>query len=105
MLYLTRMEDGRLDLHKEPLSVDSLVKEVIADFKLTHPQHALRLNSGENVEVYADRQKLNQVLINLIANAIKYSPESFVVDISVARADNEVRIDIADYGIGIDEKD
>lgn len=105
MLDLTRIEDGRLDLHKEPLSVDSLVKEVIADFKLTHPQHSLRLNSAGNVEVYADRQKLNQVLINLIANAIKYSPESFVVDISVARAEDEVRIDIADYGIGIDEKD
>ena len=105
MLDLTRIEDGRLDLHRELLPIESLVEEVIADFKLTHPQHSLRLNSAGNVEVYADRQKLNQVLINLIANAIKYSPESFVVDISVTRAEDEVRIDIADYGIGIEEKD
>ena len=105
MLDLTRIEAGRLDLHKEFLPVDSLVAEVIDDFKLSHPQHSIRLKSARNVQVYADRHKLSQVLINVIANAIKYSPETLVVDISIVCAEKEVRIDIKDYGIGIDEKD
>jgi PAS domain S-box-containing protein len=105
MLDLTRIEAGRLDLRKETFTLDSLVAEVVEDFELSHHQHHFRLSAESGIDVSADRHKISQVLINLIANALKYAPESDIIDISVTRADNEVLIAVRDYGIGIDEKD
>jgi PAS domain S-box-containing protein len=105
MLDLTRIDAGRLDLKKEPLMLDALAIEVIEDFRLSHQQHYFHLNSESNVEVMADKHKISQVLINLIANAVKYAPDSNVVDISITSTANEAFISIRDYGIGIDEKD
>jgi PAS domain S-box-containing protein len=105
MLDLTRIEAGRLDLKREPFFLDALVAEVIEDFRLSHQQHYFHLTSEHSIQIDADRHKLSQVLINLIGNAIKYAPNSDVVNISLMNAGDEVLIKIQDYGIGIDEKD
>ncbi|MEJ7559936.1 MAG: PAS domain-containing sensor histidine kinase [Pedobacter sp.] len=105
MLDMTRIEAGRLDLRKESLLLDVLVTEVIEDFMLTHQQHHFNLNVERDIEVNVDRHKISQVLINLISNAIKYAPDSKVIDISLTTADKVANIRIRDYGIGIDEKD
>jgi PAS domain S-box-containing protein len=105
MLDLTRIESGRLHLHQETVRIDKLVEEVVDDFKLSHPQHSFRLTSAGSAEVSADRHKISQVLINLIANAIKYSPESNIVDIAIRYSAKKIEIEIKDYGIGVDEKD
>lgn len=55
-------------------------------------------------EVFADYQKIQQILYNLISNAIKYSPENDVIDIAVLRSDNSFKIAVHDNGIGIDPK-
>jgi two-component system sensor histidine kinase VicK len=105
MLDLTRIEAGRLDLRKRQFLLDELVSEVVEDFRLSHQQHYFHLSLESNIEVVADRDKISQVLINLIANAVKYAPASDVVDIAVIATGSEVLISIRDYGIGIDEKD
>lgn len=105
MLDLSRIDAGRMDLKKEPFLIDGLVVEVVEDFRLSHQQHFFHLNVAEGIEVNADRDRMSQVLINLIANAIKYSPTHDLVDISVAQIGNEVQISVKDYGIGIEEKD
>ena len=64
-----------------------LVKDMPADF-----------------EVFADYQKIQQILYNLISNAIKYSPENNEVEISVSADDEKFRISVHDNGIGIDKK-
>lgn len=105
MLDLTRIDAGRLDLKKEPFLLEALVMEVVEDFRLSHQQHFFHLDLQSGIEVFADRHKISQVLINLIANAIKYAPDSDVVDISLLTLGNQVLVRIKDYGIGIDEKD
>lgn len=105
MLDLTRIEAGRLDLKKEPFLLNSLVREVVDDFRLSHQHHSFRLSAETEIEVNADRHKISQVLINLIANAVKYAPNSNVVDIIIIPSANEALVEIIDYGIGIDEMD
>ncbi|RQO74340.1 hypothetical protein DBR43_02790 [Pedobacter sp. KBW06] len=105
MLDLTRIEAGRLDLRKEPFLIDALVAEVVEDFRLSHQQHHFHLSSETDIQVIADRNKISQVLINLIANALKYAPDSEVVDITLMTTKTEVLIAVRDYGIGIDERD
>lgn len=106
MLDLSRIDAGRMDLKVEHFAIDVLVKEVVEDFRLSHQQHFFHLKTEAEVFVTADRDRISQVLINLIANAIKYSPKSNRVDISVKTTiDSEILISIKDYGIGIEEKD
>lgn len=105
MLDLSRIDAGRMDLKMGQFSVDGLVLEVVEDFRLSHQHRFFHLDVGTGVEVTADRDRMSQVLINLIANAIKYSPSSDVVDISVRLIGDEVQVSIKDYGIGIERKD
>ncbi len=58
----------------------------------------------EDFEVFADYQKMQQILYNLISNAIKYSPENDIIDIKVSSSDESYKIAIHDNGIGIDKK-
>lgn len=105
MLNMTRIEAGRLDLHKETILLSQLAEEVVADFRLSHQQHVIRLQTAPGVQIFADRHKITQVLINLIENAIKYAPESHIVDFRVNETAEQVEIQVQDYGIGIQEKD
>lgn len=105
MLDLSRIDAGRLDLKLEEFAIDDLVTEVVEDFRLSHQQHFFHLQAQSQVNISADRDRISQVLINLIANAIKYSPTKNVVDVAVNLVGNQVLISIRDYGIGIEEKD
>jgi len=105
MLDLSRIESGRLDLRKEPFLLDELLNEVVEDFRLSDQQHRFNLSAEKDIRVIADRNKISQVLINLISNAIKYAPSSDQVDISLQVSAQNVLVGIRDYGIGIDEKD
>ena len=56
-----------------------------------------------NCDVFADKDRISQVVINLISNAVKYSPSAEKVEISVKRVDNKAQVCVRDYGIGIPE--
>jgi PAS domain S-box-containing protein len=105
MLNMKRVEAGRLELRKEQFPLDVLIAEVVADFQLSHQEHHFNLNLETGTNVYADRHKISQVMINLVANAIKYAPHSQELNISLRKAADEAIITVQDYGIGIDEKD
>ena len=64
----------------------------------------LKINMDEDFEVFADYQKIQQILYNLVSNAIKFSPENEIVDISVSYNEDIFRIAVHDNGIGIDKK-
>lgn len=106
MLDLTRIESGRLDLHKEPTALDEIVGTVVEDFQLTHPDHVLNLNIDATAIVDIDRNKIVQVLVNFISNAIKYAPKSKQVDINVFLDKNgHAGVSVRDYGIGISKEE
>ncbi|PWS33870.1 PAS domain-containing protein [Pedobacter paludis] len=105
MLDLTRIETGRLDLHKENVNLNELINEVAGDFKLTNPDREFILNHNAEVTAELDHDKIAQVLINLISNAIKYSPAKSPVQISISKENEQLQVSITDKGIGISEKD
>ncbi|MHB1452348.1 MAG: sensor histidine kinase [Saccharofermentanales bacterium] len=61
--------------------------------------------TGDSVKLHADKDKLKQVFINLLSNALRYTPEGGKTEIAMAASNDEVRIDITDTGIGIPEED
>jgi PAS domain S-box-containing protein len=105
MLDLSRLDAERLDLRLETLDINALVKQVVNDFRISHTQYVFNITSFDEIHVTIDKDRVSQVLINLIANAIKYSPDNKIIDISVLPVNDQVQIAIQDYGIGIDKKD
>ncbi|MBC7867752.1 MAG: PAS domain S-box protein, partial [Gloeobacteraceae cyanobacterium ES-bin-316] len=106
MLDLSRIESGKLDLQKTSFILNELIVETIQDVLQTSKKHIIKLEEGCVCSVYADRDRMAEVLINFINNAVKYSPESGNIEVKIWEAgNNQVAVSVKDYGIGIDEKD
>lgn len=106
MLDLSRLEDNKLTLQKEIFEINGLVGETIEDMSYSNANHEIILHNDYQGFVEGDRDRIGQVLINFIANAIKYSHDNKPIDIRITLADkNYVAVSISDYGIGIEEKD
>lgn len=101
LLDVSRLQAGRLQFHFTKFDLNSLVKEVISNVQSTAPTHRI-IKEGESPSlVNADRDRIEQVLINLITNAVKYSPGANKVIIRVSESDKEVIVSVTDFGIGI----
>lgn len=83
-----------------------LSQDVINNFasRIEEKQHTVTIE-GEKVTVFADKDKLNQVLTNLLNNAIKFTPSKGEISFHINKKDKEVQLSIEDNGIGIKEED
>jgi two-component system phosphate regulon sensor histidine kinase PhoR len=107
LLELSRIEGGIRGLAPEPVDAAALARDLLQDLK---PRlDAGQLQAGVRAEpaprALADRRALEQVLLNLLDNAIKYSEKGGRIEIAVSGSAPWVRIDVADTGIGIPEAD
>ena len=109
VLDISRAETGDLRLSLEPVSLDGVVEEVVgmlAPIAATRQVHMTVTASAEPVHVRADRQRLKQVIVNLIDNAIKYNRRDGQVRLTIAPAgDGRVRLTVTDTGRGISDHD
>jgi PAS domain S-box-containing protein len=105
LLDLTRIESGKLELQKTEFVLDDLLKETVSDMRHTTSQHRIVLRNDFMGNIFADKDRISQVLVNLLTNAIKYSPDADCIEIDVKENGNMINIKIKDYGIGIEEKD
>lgn len=104
ILDISRLEDGRLDMQKNDFRLDELVKETVQDILFATNTHNVVIKEIFDCTVHADKNRIGQALINLVNNAIKYSPENKNVEISMATPKaGYVAINIKDQGIGIEE--
>lgn len=101
LLNLSRMQTGQIDYRPECFAVDALLQETVENVQGTTQSHRLILAGQAQVEVFADRDRIGQVLINLLNNAIKYSPGADSVLIHVAKERGQVIVSVQDFGIGI----
>src|SRR5579872_3496825 len=76
LLDVTRLEGGQLPLRESAFAFDELVEEVVADIQLTAEQHSIIIEGHTHATIRADRERIGQVLTNLLTNAIKYAPDS-----------------------------
>ena len=102
LLDLSRLQTGKFTLHEEPFDLEQLVQQVVEDIQSTTTSHHLLFENVAPVTVYADRGRIEQVLINLIINAVKYSPQSDKVYIRLTEDDSTVTVSVQDSGRGID---
>lgn len=104
LLILSRIESHQMPMISEPLDIAELVLSVAEGIKKQGDDKAIdiSIDVGANIpKVLGDRVRLEQVVVNLLDNAIKYTPTGGKVFVSVVNDGTEVRIDVRDTGIGI----
>jgi PAS domain S-box-containing protein len=101
LLDLSKMQAGQLDYREERFDLDALVQEIVENVQETTQTHHLLLEGQTQAEVFGDHDRIGQVLINLLNNAIKYSPQADRVLIHVAKSQNMALVSVQDFGIGI----
>lgn len=101
LLDATRLEGGKLPLRESTFAFDALVEEVIADIQLTAEQHAIIREGWTHATIRADRDRIGQVLTNLLTNAIKYAPDSKIIQVKLTGDTQSVTVCVQDAGPGI----
>jgi PAS domain S-box-containing protein len=102
LLDVSKIQGGKLELGMESFDFLALVAETVEMVQPLTTTHQVILNGDfEQLPIYADRQRIEQVIINLLNNAIKYSPKADKVEVSVLRSEDELTVVIKDFGIGI----
>jgi PAS domain S-box-containing protein len=96
-----KMRTGKLKLRKQRFQLEDLIAEVIGNFQYTISSHIVKRTDDNRVQVHADSARIHQVLVNLISNAIKYSPEAKKVNVSQRLVDGSVVVSVQDFGMGI----
>lgn len=106
LLTISRLEQEDFQLDLQKVAIDSILKEILPPLKekaqLTHIQ--LSIEVEDRLEMTADRNKIKEMMINLLTNAINYTPEFGAVSFLISQRDKQVYIEVKDTGIGISEK-
>jgi PAS domain S-box-containing protein len=100
LLNTTKIEQGQLALNQTTFPVSDIMDCCCSQIEL-EGLFLLKYVGDHSIMLYADQQKIEQVVINLVNNAMKYAPDSLVVAIKVERLDSSVKITVIDEGPGI----
>lgn len=100
-----KMRSGKLRLKKQRFQLEELIAEVVGNFQYTISSHIVERTDDTKVRVYADKARIHQVLVNLISNAIKYSPDADRVIVSLIPERDKVTVSVKDFGMGIPKEE
>ena len=104
LLDVSKIQSGKIIFNKEEFEAHELVKESIEGIQNTSEQHTIKLVKSVRQTLYGDRFRLEQVLHNLLTNAIKYSPRAKRIIVRMSKTKTSVVISVQDFGIGIAPK-
>src|ERR1700760_1071242 len=105
---ISKLESGEIPVNYSKFRINDLIKEVFESLELKAREHHIKLifkeKYDEPVLVNADREKIRQVLVNLIDNSFKYGNEGGTTAVSIFELHDQVLVEVTDDGIGIEEK-
>ena len=106
LLNMTRLEAGAMHIHPESCDVQDLIGSVLEQFGARLENRSVKINLADNLPlIQLDFVLVGQVLVNVIDNALKYSPPNSSIDIHAKIVNNKLQISIADRGVGIPKGD
>lgn len=101
LLDVTKVNAGKLQYNHTHFDFNEMINFVIEDLQHTTEHHQIMQNLEEVGQVFADRERVSQVLTNLISNAIKYSPNTEKIIVHTSIVGENVEVCVEDFGIGI----
>lgn len=107
LLTLARFDAKTTTLHAQTIDLNQLIKDAVEAIQVLAVQKDITLqsNSAHTVDILADKNQLKRLVLNILDNAIKYTPAGGKISVDLRQGKNSVDIDIADTGIGIPEKE
>jgi two-component system, OmpR family, phosphate regulon sensor histidine kinase PhoR len=106
MLDLSRIEQNELELQREEFNLNKQVEEIVEDLTYSNKDIEVKIEHDCDCNVVADKDRIGQVIINFVNNALKYSPDDNRVEVRIFREqEDNVAVSVKDFGIGIDEKE
>lgn len=100
LMNVTKIQNGQLSLNKSRFNLAKLINDCCNHVK-ADDSYKFIMEGNNDVEVNADYQRIDQVIVNLVNNAIKYAPESKTIKFNIVKEIAVVRVSIQDFGIGI----
>ena len=104
LLDFSKIESGKLKFNKKYFSLEVVLKDVLDVMQQSNPQVKLIKKGTIGEEIYGDEMRIEQVIVNLISNAIKYAPESEEIHINTEQHDDEIFLSVTDFGMGMSEE-
>ncbi len=103
LLDLAHIREDKVELHLAVFDLIGLVDETVQDYRTTHPNRHLLWNWPEEnpISVYADRDRVQQVLSNYLTNALKFAPATEPIQVGIIREATRVRVWVQDRGPGL----
>jgi len=101
LLDVTKINSGKLQFNDQEFDFNQLMNELLEDLQRTMVKHTIEKRFEPTGIVYGDRDRIGQVITNLITNAVKYSPNADKIIVYNSVKDDEVTLCIEDFGIGI----
>jgi signal transduction histidine kinase len=101
MLDVSRVKAGRLEIEPQKTDLVSLLRGIVDNAERNTPKHSISLRAPRAITASIDPLRLEQVLVNLVDNAVKFSPSGGSIDVEVSKDGRSARIAVTDHGIGI----
>ena len=102
LLDVSKIEAGKMKMVFSEIDFDELVQETVKDFELTSPTHKIILSGGKTrATIKGSKARLEQVIHNILSNAVKYSPQENEVFVNLTKEKNFVTLSVKDEGIGL----
>ena len=101
LLDVSKIKANKFEMEEKTFDFDMLAHEIVKSCQLLSPKHIILIQGETKAMIRGDRGSISRVFINLIVNAIKYSPREDKIIITLSHTSKEVCVDVQDFGIGI----
>lgn len=101
LLNVSKIQAGKMQYCISEFDFDELVNDTVENIRLVANNYNIRLNGKTHTKLKGDKERLEQVLVNYVSNAIKYSPDSKEVIVELKKDDDHIHVAVKDFGIGI----
>lgn len=108
MLNVSRIESNSVTISPEPFNILKLVNDVLEEVASKAAEKGIHLTAHDGIktpEVFADLDKVHQILLNLIGNALKFTPNQGTIEVGFKVVDGDIEVAIKDSGVGISKED
>jgi PAS domain S-box-containing protein len=101
LLDITKIQLGKMQLNKTHYTFQDSLSECVREVAHYEKNYEILINASQPVTVFADKERVEQVIVNLLSNAIKYSPDEKTIQVHVEAGEKELKCAVIDAGIGI----
>jgi two-component system sensor histidine kinase CiaH len=107
LLILARSDSDQIEMKKQPFQLDELLKEILQHYEeiVMYQEKTLRLDVAEPVTFFADKERIHQLIVILLDNAMKYTKEGAEILLSCSQNHSSIFLQVKDSGVGIPEND